>query len=338
MLALQRTRLRHTSVVATARPFSPRHRHPRNRRFFVQNLCNGFLDLAIALPLPPSLPPYSTTIILVTLVTRFALLPISIKSKQYSRRIEETVMPEIEKLKPAVSKRVFEEMKKSGMRGDKKFLQEFHAKKSLELLKIRQQQLLNEHNFHPIRSMLLPPLSQLPVFLMFTIVLSRLSMDPTPFDSEAFLTLSTLAHPDPTMTLPIVLGVLTMANVETSQWVMNAEERAQLRKIEEAKAQKIAAGGKPVVEPGKLIKTGMRGLSIIRIIIAALAPGSVALYWVTSAGFGLIQTWVMDALDAKRRRILRPLSDVQSTVSSVQLSQSPSQQPRHPHSPQTKRR
>jgi mitochondrial inner membrane protein COX18 len=44
----------------------------------MQGLCDGFLDLAVALPLPPSLPPYSTTIILTTLVTRVALLPIAI--------------------------------------------------------------------------------------------------------------------------------------------------------------------------------------------------------------------------------------------------------------------
>lgn len=44
----------------------------------MQSLCDGFLDLAIALPLPPSLPPYSTTIILVTVVTRLALLPVSV--------------------------------------------------------------------------------------------------------------------------------------------------------------------------------------------------------------------------------------------------------------------
>jgi len=55
----------------------PRHA-PSTRRFFIQSLCNGYLDLAIALPFPPSFPPYSTTIILVTVVTRLALLPISI--------------------------------------------------------------------------------------------------------------------------------------------------------------------------------------------------------------------------------------------------------------------
>lgn len=51
---------------------------PPSRRFHIQNICDGFLDLALALPIPPTVPAYSTTIILVTLLSRFALLPISI--------------------------------------------------------------------------------------------------------------------------------------------------------------------------------------------------------------------------------------------------------------------
>jgi hypothetical protein len=54
------------------------HSHLSNRRYFVQGLCDGFMDLALVLPIPHSLPPYSSTIILLTIVTRLALLPISI--------------------------------------------------------------------------------------------------------------------------------------------------------------------------------------------------------------------------------------------------------------------
>ena len=59
---------------------------PSTRRFFTQSLCDGFLDLAIALPLPPSLPPYSTTIILVTVVTRLALLPVAVWVRNMGHR------------------------------------------------------------------------------------------------------------------------------------------------------------------------------------------------------------------------------------------------------------
>ena len=72
MFALHRARLQTHSIYLRA------SHNSSSRRFFVQDVCNGFLDLAIALPLPPSLPPYSSAIILVTIVSRFALLPISI--------------------------------------------------------------------------------------------------------------------------------------------------------------------------------------------------------------------------------------------------------------------
>jgi inner membrane protein COX18 len=75
------------------------------------------------------------------------------------------------------------------------------------------------------------------------------------------------------MTLPIVLGVITMANVESSNWVMNAAERERSRQIEEKNAKIRAEGGQPNIEPKKLIKSGLRLLSIGRILIAAITPG-----------------------------------------------------------------
>ena len=124
-----------------------------NRRHFIQGLCDGFVDLALALPIPPSLPPYSTTIIILTVVSRLALLPISIwvrfsnqillthshvifhnQGKERTRRAEEIVMPKIKKLKPLLSKRILEEMKKSNIRGDKKYLQKYHDQKCFQLV------------------------------------------------------------------------------------------------------------------------------------------------------------------------------------------------------------
>ncbi len=123
--------------------------------------------------------------------------------------------------------------------------------------------------------MLLPPLSQLPVFVITTIALGRLSVDPTPFDSESFAMLSTLAHPDPTMTLPIILGILTMANVESSIWVMTAAERERAQKIQEMNEKKNAELGKGarIILPQKIIKTTLRFMSVARIIVAAVTPG-----------------------------------------------------------------
>ena len=56
------------------------------------------------------------------------------QGKERTRRAEEIVLPEIEKLKPLVSKRVLEEMKTSKIRGDKKYLQKYHADKCIQLV------------------------------------------------------------------------------------------------------------------------------------------------------------------------------------------------------------
>lgn len=62
-----------------SRPYPPVLRNPpSSRRSFLTGLGNEFLDLALALPLPPGTPAYATTIILVTVATRAALLPIAI--------------------------------------------------------------------------------------------------------------------------------------------------------------------------------------------------------------------------------------------------------------------
>lgn len=56
------------------------------------------------------------------------------QGKKRIRRVEEIVIPKIEKLKPLVSKRVFEEMKTSNIRGGKKYLHKYHADKCIQLV------------------------------------------------------------------------------------------------------------------------------------------------------------------------------------------------------------
>ncbi|KAJ8519392.1 hypothetical protein ONZ45_g3668 [Pleurotus djamor] len=193
-------------------------------------------------------------------------------------------------------------MKVQGVKGDKKQIQAIHAERSTALLTTLRKQLYKKYKCGPLTSIIVPTLSQLPVFVVTSMMLSRLSLPPTPFDSEAFLTLTTLAHPDPTMALPIILGMITMANVESSNWVMTAAERERQQRIDENNVKRIAEGQKPLIQPNKLIKSGLRILSVGRIMFAAVMPGSVTLYWVTSATFGLFQTWAMDWWDVKRKR------------------------------------
>jgi inner membrane protein COX18 len=64
-----------------------------------------------------------------------------------------------------------------------------------------------------------------------------------------------------------------MAHVESGNWVMNAAEREQQRVIESEEAKRVALGGQVRLQPGKVIKAGLRILSVVRIIVAALTPG-----------------------------------------------------------------
>lgn len=115
-------------------------------------------------------------------------------------------------------------------------------------------------------------MSQLPLFVSTSMVLSHLSQTPTPFDSESFLTLNNLSNVDPTTALPIVLGFLTLANVESSGWFMT-EAQLERKALADAKyIKKVEEGGSPL-ELNRVIKTGLRVASVGRVIIAAMVPG-----------------------------------------------------------------
>ncbi|KAJ6539442.1 60Kd inner membrane protein-domain-containing protein [Mycena capillaripes] len=275
----------------------PSARQPLNRRFFIQSLCDGFLDLAIALPFPPSVPSYSATIIVVTVASRLALFPVALWGRNRVRRLENVVLPEMERLKPIISKQILDDMKQQGMPKEllvPATLQRIHLSRLKEKVSSEQKRLITEHKCNPIVSMVASPASQLPVFIVMTMMFNRLAQDPTPLDSEAFFTLTTLNHPDSTWTLPIMLGLVTMANVDMNSWLMSAVQRDRLQKMEEKRAQQIAAGVKPGIQAHKIIKNALFLLSIGRIALAAITPGSVVLYWTTSAVCGLIQTWILD--------------------------------------------
>jgi len=171
------------------------------------------------------------------------------------------------------------------------------------LLATRRDQLFGEHNCRPLPTILVPTLTQLPIFVLTSAVLARLSQSPTPFDSESFLTLTTLAHADPTMAMPIVLGIVTLANVESSRWLMTDEQKAREAKVNKWNAEKRAQGH-TVLEPKKYVQSSLRLLSIGRILLGALMPGGVVLYWVTSASFGLLQTWSFDWWETRKKRHL----------------------------------
>lgn len=139
-------------------------------------------------------------------------------------------------------------------------------------MKTRRNQLFAEQGWSQKATIAIPIVTQLPLFIGSSVVFARACAVPTPLDSEAFLTLTSLAHVDPTATLPIVLGVITYANVESSRWFLTAEQRERERKVEEYAAAKRAKG-ELVIKPRNILQSALRLFSMARIIIAAMVPG-----------------------------------------------------------------
>ncbi|KAI0702879.1 60Kd inner membrane protein-domain-containing protein [Cytidiella melzeri] len=290
--------------------YSPKTYQPKiqtaitTRRTFVseaiQTASDGFLDLALALPFPAELPAYSGTIILVTVVSRVLTVPFSLWAKRRQWKTEEVVLPQLLQERPLVFQRVHAEMKKDGFKGSREEAIKEHAKRAQPILKARQKELCREHKCTVLPTMLIPPISQLPLFVGISMVLGRASIPPSVLDSESFLTLTSLTHGDPTLTLPIMLGVVTFANVDATRFFVTPERAAQEQRQEELNARKRAAG-ETVYQPRKIFQNTLRLAAVGRILIAALVPGSIQLYWLTSAVLGLFQTWAIEWWEHRRR-------------------------------------
>ena len=100
-------------------------------------------------------------------------------------------------------------------------------------------------------------------------VLNDLSREPTPFDSESIFTLTSLVHADPTATLPIVVGLLTFANVESSEMFMTDSQRQRKATADTQHLGRKKEG----FELGRLFKPALRITSIIRVLVATMVPG-----------------------------------------------------------------
>ncbi|EEB95129.1 hypothetical protein MPER_05950, partial [Moniliophthora perniciosa FA553] len=194
-------------------------------------------------------------------------------------------------------------MQRVRITGEKEYPEKIHKERCTAIMTARRKELWKIHKCSPLITMAVPPLSQIPPFVIMTMIFARLSADPfSGFDSESVFTLTTLNHADPTMTMPVILGLLTMANVEVNNWVLTATEKGMQKEIQEKKEQIAQEQGVRHIEPQKIVKSAMRVLSVGRIGLGAIAPGAVCLYWVTSAAFGLVQTWILNYLEAQRKR------------------------------------
>ena len=138
--------------------------------------------------------------------------------------------------------------------------------------KAQRKELLSKLGISPGLIMAIPALTQLPVFVSSSIMFSRLAQPPSVLDSETFLTLTSLVNPDPTATIPILIGLITFANVESAKWFISDTQKGRQEKVEKWNAEKRAQGH-TVVEPAKIVKNALGVMSVGRILIAAVVPG-----------------------------------------------------------------
>ncbi|KAI0304222.1 hypothetical protein BC826DRAFT_982140 [Russula brevipes] len=267
---------RRAARLTTSRSFSPAQGGVgiSGKRQFTHAIQDGFLDLAIALPWPSSFAPYSSTIILFLLA----------KKRQW--RAEDIVIPALQEAKPLVEKHVLHEMRMEQARGTKEELRGMFSERVKKTMVARRKELFAQHRCHPWPTMLIPPLTQLPLFVGSSLFFSRLAQPPTPLDAETILTLTSLAHPDPAAVVPIALGLITLANVESSRWFIGPAAREQEEVKEKRNAEKRAGGSS--------FWSRRRFCSLV------LGCCPVVLYWISSATFGLLQTWIFDYWESQR--------------------------------------
>ncbi|KIJ56605.1 hypothetical protein M422DRAFT_149248, partial [Sphaerobolus stellatus SS14] len=175
-------------------------------------------------------------------------------------------------------------------------------------LKEKRDELFKIHRCSPMVTILVPTMVQIPIFVgLSTIFLHAANMPGSVLRDESFWTLQSLAHPDTTMALPVIVGLLSIATVETSRW-FTSEQRARNIAAAQEKAAVERAKGAIRINPMKHIKSIMSGLSVARVFLTALVPGSVELYWLTSAVGGLLTNWFVNYTDRLRKHPSRPPS------------------------------
>jgi YidC/Oxa1 family membrane protein insertase len=211
---------------------------------------------------------YGFAIIAVTLVIRIILLPIIIPSIKSQKKIYD-LKPELDKLKT-----------KHG--SDK------------QLLSQKQMELYKKHNINPL-SGCLPQIVQLLLFLAFyQVLISSLKSDAaTPYSLQFFWL--NLSSPDRTFVLPVLAGVtqLLLGLMLLPAASTDAEKKLALQ----TKSKKDDKSAQDMGEMAKTMQSQM--VIIMPVLTAVLAlnfPSGLALYWVVSTLFSIIQQYYVSGL------------------------------------------
>ncbi len=204
-------------------------------------------------------------------------------------RYQQLVLPEVEKRKPYIWQEELLKMRKEGFRGDKEETRKVLSKRiqpivsackfwvaaciDVEQFKGLEKQLCKvyrcQKNTHHGRASALSDGG----LLSHVLFSWRRRGDPfSGFDAESFMTLTSLSRPDETLTIPILVGLITMANVESSTWFMTATEKQAVAQREQRRKD-AASKGVHHIAPANGIKQALRAVSVLRIIFAAQVSG-----------------------------------------------------------------
>lgn len=233
--------------------------------------------------------PWWATIVATTFTLRLTLtLPLAVFSQNIRARVE-SLQPEV----IALAKRAF--VQRFAARAKSEQWSEKRAQRAfVGLVKRYSRELYVRDNCHPAKGSILL-LVQLPMWIFLSLSLrnmtgafsERMYVDPSSIVPElttgGTLWFASLAAPDPTMILPVMVGVLNLANIE-----MHALHKGR------------------VTRGQRYLNNTLRTISVIMIPIAAYVPSAMSLYWMVSALYGLGQNILLKIPSARRTLGIRP--------------------------------
>ncbi|KAG2228183.1 hypothetical protein INT45_009230, partial [Circinella minor] len=124
------------------------------------------------------------------------------------------------------------------------------------------------------------PYIQIPLWVSMSLTLRHMTGYPLPWYGQTsdgpaqglseggFGWVTNLTVPDPTMTFPLLIGAGTLLNVELNAWLSKDKEKTITQKV---------------------MTNAFRCLAVVFVPIAAHAPMTLGLYWVTSTWYSVVQ-------------------------------------------------
>ena len=230
-------------------------------------ISQGFLDLLIFLATNFN-GNFGLAIIAITFLIRLVLVPITLPSLKSQKKIKE-LQPQLDKLK-----------KKHGK--DKQVF----AQKQLELYK--------QHNVNPAAGCL-PQIVQIALFIIFyRVLINVLNGDQPPHISFLFLGLD-LTQPDTTYILPILAGISQL--FLGLMIAPGADTTAEKTLAAQTKSKKDDKQAEDMTQMAQQMQSQMLYIMpAFTFFIALRFPSGLALYWVVSTLFSLVQQYFVSGL------------------------------------------